>query len=101
MEPDVIVRRFLDDEGRIKQMPTKQAKIAAMLSWLASAFEPGRTYTEIEVNESLKRFHEDYCTLRRSLIDADHLARANGEYWRLTPVTTPAAPVHPTESHQV
>jgi hypothetical protein len=82
LDPEKVVRNFLDAEGRLKQIPVKQAKLQIVLAHLAAQFEPGRRYRESEVNEVLKRFHEDFCTLRRNLVDYRHLDRANGEYWR-------------------
>ncbi|HYF77984.1 MAG TPA: DUF2087 domain-containing protein [Symbiobacteriaceae bacterium] len=82
LDPEKVVRNFLDTEGRLKQIPVKQAKLQIVLAHLAEQFEPNRRYPESEVNEVLKRFHEDFCTLRRNLVDYRLLDRANGEYWR-------------------
>jgi len=100
IEPNVIVKRFLDADGRIKEMPVKQPKLIEVLSWLATAFEPDRRYSEKEVNEIIQQFHPDYCTLRRALIDYRKLTRANNTYWRNTTPTTPPAPAHPGEPPQ-
>ena len=56
--------------GRLKQIPAKQKKLLVILHWLAGQFEPDRKYTEREVNEILTRYHPDYASLRRDLIDA-------------------------------
>ncbi len=68
----------------LKQIPTKYAKLLVILRWLATLFEPGREYTEVEVNEVLKPINEDYVRLRRELIEQGFLARegGGGRYWR-------------------
>ncbi|MFZ5817674.1 MAG: DUF2087 domain-containing protein [Bacillota bacterium] len=79
-----IVNRFLDEEGRIRQMPAKRAKVEALLDYLVEQFETGRLYAEREINEVLLRFHPDFCTLRRYLVDTRRMARNSltGQYWR-------------------
>jgi hypothetical protein len=84
-EDQNILRHFLDAAGRLKQIPVKRAKLLVVLAHLAAAFEPGRRYPERAVNEILKRFHPDFCTLRRDLVDFQFLGREGGEYWLLTP----------------
>lgn len=47
-------------------------------------FEPGRRYSEREVNAVLSSRYDDYSTLRRYLIDEGLLTRspAGSAYWR-------------------
>ena len=47
-------------------------------------FEPGRTYTEKEVNGILRDIFDDYVTLRRYLIEYGFLERTRDcrTYWR-------------------
>lgn len=53
------------------------------MRWLAGKFEPGKQYTEREINEILKPIHPDYARLRRELIDFKFLERepGGGLYW--------------------
>ncbi|HSE55839.1 MAG TPA: DUF2087 domain-containing protein [Nocardioidaceae bacterium] len=82
MEEDrVIVDRFVTD-GRLTLMPTKRSKRLVVLDHIAQSFEPGRTFTETEVNEVLSGFHDDYAALRRYLVDEQFLAREDNVYWR-------------------
>lgn len=69
-------------DGRLVHMPTKRAKRLDLLDHLAQQFEPGRRYSEREVNAILVEVSGDYVTLRRYLIDERFLDRADGEYWR-------------------
>ena len=54
-----------------------------MLEKLAEAFEPGRTYTEREVNLIIADFHDDFATLRRDLVHEGLMAREDGHYRRV------------------
>lgn len=70
-------------QGRIKQIPAQQKKRLVLLERLVEEFEPGRRYTELEVNHILLDFHEDVATLRRAMIEHRLMARERGIYWRL------------------
>lgn len=69
--------------GRLRQIPVKGRKLLVVLNWLAMQFEAGRTYTEQEVNTIISRYHDDYATLRRELINFGYLRRerAGTTYW--------------------
>lgn len=84
MEPsdDRVLTHFLDEQGRLHTIPSRQAKLLVVLDHLAQSFEPGRTYAEPEVNETLHRFHADHAALRRYLVENQFLTRENGCYWR-------------------
>jgi predicted transcriptional regulator len=68
-------------DGKIKQIPAQLKKLEVIIRWLAKRFEPGRTYSEKQVNDILKRCNEDFATLRRELVDMHYLARKNNVYW--------------------
>lgn len=79
-------RKVLKDnapEGQLLRIPLKRRKLESVLRWLVQAFEPGRQYTEAEVNAVLSGYHDDYATLRRELVDYRCLVRdMNGaRYW--------------------
>lgn len=77
---------FLDDEGRVKDWAAKRDVQLAILDYLASKFEFGREYTELEVNDVLRQWHtfEDWALLRREMFEKGLLNRAkNGAtYWK-------------------
>jgi hypothetical protein len=77
-----LVASLLDEEGRLRAVPRRRAPRLVVLDWLASEFQPGQHYPESAVNEALSRFHPDYCTLRRLLVDEEFLDRRDGVYWR-------------------
>jgi len=70
-------------EGRISAMPAKRAARLLLLDLVAQAFEPGRRYPELAVNEILKSLYDDHAALRRYLVDEGLLSRTpDGTYWR-------------------
>jgi hypothetical protein len=88
-----MLRRFLDDEGRLRQWPTRRKHQILALEYLAALFEPGRDYTEREVNQRLLSRHTfgDWALLRRALCDFGFLDRHGdgSRYWRRPPKDTP------------
>jgi hypothetical protein len=67
---------------RLVEVPAQRTKRLVVLERLALEFEPGVRYPEPEVNAILSRFHSDYATLRRHLVDEGFLDREAGAYWR-------------------
>jgi hypothetical protein len=61
-----------------------------VLRWLAGHFRPGERYPEAQVNEILGRYHPDFATLRRLLVDEELMQRAGGMYWRAGTLPPPA-----------
>lgn len=80
-----VLRTFLTAEGTLRALPAQRKKRLAILRHLVAPFEPGRRYTEKQVNEVLRRFsREHFVTLRRYLVDEGFMERegGGGEYWR-------------------
>ncbi len=79
------LRPFIDDTGRIRQWPTRQKTQRMAAALLARRFEPGREYTETEVNLLLMDGHTfaDWALLRRVLCDWRFLDRESdgSRYW--------------------
>ena len=69
--------------GKLKSIPVRRKKLRIVLEKLAEAFEFDRLYTEKEVNLILAEYHDDFCTLRRALVDEGLLARDQTGYWRV------------------
>ncbi len=68
--------------GKLVSIPVQRKKRQIILEKLLDEFERERTYTEKEVNEILRQYHEDTATLRRELIIERMLERTPGIYWR-------------------
>lgn len=81
-----VISNFTDQQGRIKQFPSQQKKFEAILRYVVQDFQPGERYTEKQVNAILARFSEDVASLRRGLIEAKMMSRADDGslYWRIT-----------------
>jgi hypothetical protein len=82
VQQDRVLGSFFGDDGRLRIIPSKHAKLLVVLDRLAQEFEPGRSYPEPAVNETLVRFHPDYAALRRYLVENDFMTREDGLYWR-------------------
>ena len=69
-------QRVLDsffEYGRLKSIPAQRKKERICLEEIAK---------ELELNQVLLRFHQDYCTLRRDMISEGILRREEGLYTR-------------------
>lgn len=79
---DPVLRAFLGPDGRLTRIPAKHTKRLVVLDLLAQEFVPGERYTETEVNNRLRPYHDDVAALRRYLVENLFLARDAGWYWR-------------------
>ena len=79
-----VLKDFCTPEGKIKAFPAQRKKFEAVLRYALQAFEPGKRYSEKEVNQKLAQFNDDTATLRRELVDYHWLEREGGgrAYWR-------------------
>ncbi len=79
-----VVKNYSLPDGRLKEIPMQEKKLLPILRHVVQVFEPGVRYNEKQVNETLGRFHEDYASLRRYLVDRGMILReADGtKYWR-------------------
>lgn len=82
------LKHYLDDQGRLKQWPSKRNKgqlRKVALDYLATKFEPDTYYDERQVNAILNQHHTfgDPALLRRELFDRGLMDRTrNGAaYW--------------------
>jgi hypothetical protein len=75
-----ILRSFIED-GRIRKLPEAHAKREVVLKWVLDQIEDKR-YKEREISAILKRYFDDYATLRRELINHRLMKREAGVYWK-------------------
>jgi hypothetical protein len=94
-EQEHLVGRLFD-RGRLPQIPARRKTRAAALLEVLTRFEPGREYTEPEVNEVLLGVHPDFAYLRRELVNYHYLERADGRY-RVASQAPARAPVQRQE----
>ena len=74
-----VIKTFME-YGKLKSIPTQLKKKLIILEEICNAFEPGKAYTEREVNIIIADFHDDFCTIRRDMVGAGLLQRENGVY---------------------
>jgi len=77
-----VLRSFIK-HGRLVQIPAQLKKRQIILEEILKEFEPGKKYSEHEVNQVLLEFHEDVATLRRAMIGEGYMQRDKGIYWRV------------------
>lgn len=82
-ERQKVIANFFTN-GRLKDMPVQRKKKLIVLEEILKAFEEGKEYSEPEVNEIVKRFFDDFCTIRREFIINRYMSRDKGVY-RLNP----------------
>jgi hypothetical protein len=76
-----VLRNFVED-GKLKAVPARASQRRVVLEYLAGRFDEDTDYAEPEVNDVLTRYHEDYASLRRYLVDEGLLSRSGGVYRR-------------------
>ncbi|MEW5701992.1 MAG: DUF2087 domain-containing protein [Candidatus Zixiibacteriota bacterium] len=78
------VERAFFKKGRLVEIPAQRKRRVYVLERLLEEFEHNRVYSEAEVNDILRRFHSDVCTLRREFIMEKMMVRDQGSYRRTT-----------------
>lgn len=79
-----VVRAFVRD-GRLVSIPARERRRLVIYRHLRDAvFTEDRSYPEREVNMRLALFHPDVATIRRGMVDAGIVTRADGQYRRRT-----------------
>ena len=68
--------------GRLEKLPAQHKKRLIVLEQFAYRFEPGRRYGEQEVTGLILPVFDDYCTIRRLLVDEGLVRRGDAWYWR-------------------
>ncbi len=68
-------------DGRLKQLPMKQAKRRIVLEHILAGFETDRRYSEKEINQQIEKSFDDYCTIRREMVELGMMHREKGIYW--------------------
>ena len=77
-----VIETFFAD-GKLRSIPAQRKKERIILEHIAESFEPGRDYSEREVNIIIADFHDDFCTIRRDMIAEKLLSREVGLYRKI------------------
>jgi len=68
--------------GRLEKLPAQHKKRLIVLELFAERFEPERRYSEQEVTGLIMPLFDDYCCIRRLLVDEGLIRRDGAHYWR-------------------
>jgi len=68
-------------KGSVSQ-PSPRTKRKYLLQYVLAQFEPGRSYSEAEVDATIGRYAEDTAAVRREFLSEEMMDHANGEYRR-------------------
>ncbi|MFT4412372.1 metalloregulator ArsR/SmtB family transcription factor [Fredinandcohnia humi] len=79
-EKQEVLHNFFTKEGKLKTIPSQRKKRLIVLEHIVNGLDIGKKYEEKELNEYIKKFHEDYATLRREFIMNHYMYRENGVY---------------------
>lgn len=73
----------MNSDGTIKSYPAKEKKKIIILAEIIKKFSKDKKYSEKEVNEIIKTFHDDYATIRRALVEYGFIHRSDDciSYW--------------------
>jgi DNA-binding transcriptional regulator YhcF (GntR family) len=85
--------------GRLEKLPAQQKKRRIVLEQFALRFAPHRRYSEQEVTALIQPLFDDYCTIRRLLVDEGLIRRDRDAYWREQQTALPAEPTVDMVSH--
>lgn len=79
-----VIKNFFTASGQLKSIPAQLKKKLIVLEYMVSKLEKGRPYSEKELNDFIKGFHEDFATIRREFIMHQFMFRQN-EIYELNP----------------
>jgi hypothetical protein len=74
-----IISAFIKN-GKLVSIPVQQKKRLIILEEIAKDFVKEKKYPEKEVNLIIKKYHEDFCTIRREFIMNKLFTREQGVY---------------------
>lgn len=80
VERQKVIDNFFMSDGRLKHLPAQRKKKLIVLEHMLKGLQKGKKYEEKELNEYIKKFHDDYATIRRELIINNYMYRENGIY---------------------
>ena len=74
-----VIRSFFKGKKLIR-LPSQNMKKWIVLEVIVQKFSPDKEYSEQEVNDTIKPVYDDYCTIRRALVDENLMVRKNSLY---------------------
>ncbi|MBT2678336.1 metalloregulator ArsR/SmtB family transcription factor [Bacillus sp. ISL-35] len=80
IERQKVIENFMTKDGKLKNIPAQRKKRLMIFEYMVRGLKTGKKYPEKELNEYIKKFHEDYATIRREFIINHYMYRENGIY---------------------
>jgi len=80
---DKVIGNYFKD-NRLTHLPAQRKKRLYVLQFFLEKFESNRNYSEAEINETIKLYFDDFCTVRREFIMEKMMFRSGGFYRRNT-----------------
>lgn len=77
---DSVIKNFYTADGKLKSLPVQLKKKLIVLEHLVSRLDKSRKYSEKEINDFIKNFHDDFATIRREFIMHQFMFRENQIY---------------------
>jgi hypothetical protein len=74
-----VISAFFKD-GKLVAIPAKKSKRIVVLERLLAEFKDKDVYPEHEVNDIIRRYHDDVATIRREFIMNRYMTRKDGLY---------------------
>ncbi|MCM3114154.1 metalloregulator ArsR/SmtB family transcription factor [Neobacillus sp. MER 74] len=80
LERQKIIENFFTKTGKLKNIPAQRKKKLIVFEHMIQGLKMGEKYEEKQLNEFIKKFHDDYATIRREFIINHYMFRENGIY---------------------
>lgn len=74
-----VVESFFE-YGNLKSIPAQRKKERIVLEEIAKDFIKDKKYSETEINDIIKKYNDDYCTIRRDMISEGIMERKGNVY---------------------
>ncbi|OOE12802.1 DUF2087 domain-containing protein [Fictibacillus arsenicus] len=74
-----VLNAFFNKEGKLKNIPSQKKKKLVVLEYLIRKLDE-ESYSELQINQFIKQYHEDFCTIRREFIVNGYMDRDAGFY---------------------
>lgn len=74
-----VLNAFINKEGKLKNIPSQKKKKLVILEYLVRKLDQ-ESYSELQINQFIKQYHEDFCTIRREFIVNGYMDRDAGSY---------------------
>ncbi len=75
-----VLRTFMKN-NRLEKLPVQHKKKMIILNEFLKRIDPRKKYSEKEINEIILESYEDYCTVRRLMIEEGMMKRKSQVYW--------------------